>query len=232
MTAFIDKLMEQIVSNGEMPKVQVERQISPIFDIYIEELANSITEDMGLGKGSYKLVGQEFPLSKKDGTKRSTNIDYLLYNKEVKSLLFVELKTTSDSFDYKQYKIYDDIIKKASNETTDFLYIFLKRLGSKKYKKYKANMEVKNVIKEKDWKDIKDTKLLYIAPKRILDRKWRGDKLGAIKSMKVINSTNATIPDNPKIFLLTFDKLPKLKHSEFAKEWKIIIKHLAELDNK
>jgi len=101
---FIKKLVKSIVDNKDMPKVQVEREISPILEIFIENLMSDLAKNkLFIERGSYKLVAPEFPLDngkkeKGKNNQRSTNIDFLLLNKNTKTLYFVELKTDSKSF--------------------------------------------------------------------------------------------------------------------------------------
>ena len=160
---FTETLITSIVKNRDMPKVQVEREIGPILEIFLEAAVNKlaadglknhlILEDDGDGKeqsvsvfdrGEYWLVAGEFPLKTSSDNDQSVTIDYLMVHEakgsDDKTLYFVELKTDSSSFKPPQYKNYSSVIEEIQKEgnSAEFLAAFLDDLVKKnsKYKKY------------------------------------------------------------------------------------------------
>jgi len=107
---FLKQLMEIIVKDGvNTPKAQVERYLSPILAIFLEDILNTKFGN------KYKMIAPEFPIKK--GTidlestrpNQSTNIDYLMYNETKKRFTFIELKTDSTSFKLSQLDIYNKL---------------------------------------------------------------------------------------------------------------------------
>jgi hypothetical protein len=219
---FVEELIKTIVDNRYMPKVQVEREFSPILEIFIESVMNELAKKNVIWGGEYKLIASEFPLNNGENNNlRSVNIDYLLVNISTKDLVFVELKTDSHSFDQKQYELYKTIIEKNNSKE---LYDFLSKLKHPKYKIYKKEIVDKN-LKELDlagFEKVRGIKLIYIAPQKLKgENKYRGsDGKEAIEYIK--NSGK----------FVTFEDLRNHNDitSEFKDEWKIITKHLIELD--
>jgi len=98
---FLDPFFDLLAENKRFPSYQAERRI----DIFINFYIKSILEDF-IGK-EIAFVAPEFPLKKEQGN-QSTNVDYLCVQTESenKKILFVELKTDSDSFDIDQLQTY------------------------------------------------------------------------------------------------------------------------------
>ena len=202
-----------------MPKVQVERELSPILEIFLEGFMNNLAQKGIIDAGNYQFIAPEFPLTNGEDNGRSINIDYLMLNN--KTLYLIELKTDSGSFTHKQYNEYKNVIK---DNTPQELYDFLSKLAEKqpKYKYLKEYID-KNIEKSNinNFSDIEKIKLLYIAPKRILDRKWGKGNSDAVAELN-------------KKQLITFDDLHMFNQidHEFSAEWEIITSHLVRLDNK
>lgn len=97
---FVNDLMKHIIEGVNIPKVQVERALSPILSLYIESILTSYFNGNSEYSGSYEMISPEFPLKKENN--QSTNIDYLLINRSKKTLVFFELKTDIGSFDVDQ----------------------------------------------------------------------------------------------------------------------------------
>ncbi|RLA07781.1 MAG: hypothetical protein DRQ51_04915 [Gammaproteobacteria bacterium] len=222
---FLKELMGTIIGNKDMPKVQVEREIAPILDIFIKSVFNKLAEKGKIDEGNYILIGAEFPFDNEENSKnkrensknkRSKNIDYLLLNEDKNILYFVELKTDSNSFCIKQYNRYKKVIKRIENKSAEFLYTFLGRLTNPKYKEYKEKIVKK--LPEYKWSQIKQAKLVYLAPKRIKDRKWGKENKDAIKEIEGNN------------ILLNFKDMPIIELNTFSNEWNIIRRYLKELD--
>jgi hypothetical protein len=217
MNDFLKALISNIVENKFMPKVQVERQISPILDVFISDLINQLSLEGKIIKGDYDLIASEFPsqldeIINKKRTLRSSNIDYLFLNKITKSLLLVELKTDSKSFNLLQYKSYLEVVKRINEENAGFFGGFLSLLTNPKYKLYLKAIEEK--VSKHTWEQIKSAKVIYFAPKKIKTKKW------GIENRKAIN----------EISFIHFEDFPfEIEHT-FKEEWKIVRKGLLELD--
>ena len=225
---FVEKLISSIIENRHMPKVQVEREISPILDIFIEDILESASKfNQNIDKGTYRFIAPEFPLQSlklenNKKTNRSTNIDYLLLNEDTQDLYFVELKTDSSSFKYEQFEIYEDLISTKSlmpNELYDFLS---KSLTSTKYQNLKKfileKMNFNKDSKENPFDNIKNIKLVYIAPRKMFERQWKGKNNRAIRSIENNHS------------IINFHDFKNIEVSKYKDEWKYIRKYLAQLD--
>ena len=165
--------------------------------------------------GSYKFIAPEFPLSNQDNDNRSVNIDYLLLNERTNTLYFVELKTDSSSFKLEQYHYYMEIIK---NKTSAEIYNFLNSLTNKKYQNYKTKIIDENIT-EKEFKNIENIELIYLAPKQL-----------SLPNNKRSKEGQTAIND---ITFITFEDLNKYNNidHEYAHIWKEITPILVELDN-
>ena len=211
---FIKDLVGSIVKNKDMPKVQVEREISPILEMFIEGFMDELGRNGKVAEGSYKFIAPEFPLSNEDDSHRSVNIDYLLLNKDTNTLYFIELKTDSSSFKLEQYHYYLDVI---GNKSTIELYDFLGSLKNTKYKNYKK--EIDQNITEEEFKNIRKIELIYLAPKKLtLPNKRRNEK-----GQKAIEEIN----------FITFEDLDEFNNinSEYSTIWKEITPILVDLDD-
>jgi hypothetical protein len=107
---FFKELMDSIVDSQNVPKVQVERSISPILGMFIE----SIVEEHLEGEDKYRIVSEEFPL-RVEGSLRSTNVDWLLVNEKKDRLVLVELKTCGSSYRAKQLERYTELQQQIEN---------------------------------------------------------------------------------------------------------------------
>ncbi len=65
-TKFINDLMECIIEGINIPKVQVERVITPILGMFLESILNRVFAEHPKFSGSYTLVSPEFPLKKEN----------------------------------------------------------------------------------------------------------------------------------------------------------------------
>ena len=208
---FIKEFVGSIVKNKDMPKVQVEREISPILEMFIEGFMNELAKNGKIREGRYKFIAPEFPLSNVDNNDRSVNIDFLLLNTDTNTFYFVELNTDSSSFKLEQYQYYVDVI---NNKSSSELYDFLGGLKNVKYKNYKDMIN----ITEEQFKSIKEIELLYIAPKRLtVPNKRRKEE--AREALKNIN-------------FITFEDLDTFNNidSKYDEIWKEITPILLALD--
>ena len=113
---FLIRLMHVIVKEGtQIPKAQVERYVSPILSIFLEDILKSKFGN------EYVMIAPEFPIRigtlKDNESNQSVNIDFLLYNKTQNKFTFVELKTDSKSFKSSQLEIYNKLEEICHDET-------------------------------------------------------------------------------------------------------------------
>lgn len=212
MKSYFEIVFEKIIDGVNLPRMQVERQISPFLDNFIEQIVSAHKNK------EYKLIGAEFPIQSEgnDGTTlESSSVDYLFYAEESKSILLVALKTDSDSFDTDQYNNYLTVLEKIKNQSAIVLYNFLSKLKHKKFIFLKDSVIDKKFDKDL-WKTINNCELLYIAPERIKERNW-----GAV---------NRDIIDN-QIDFLHFKNITDTVDTNYFEEWKIIRNGLAKLNN-
>lgn len=92
---FLSLLMERIVESHQIPKVQVERVVSPILSMFVADALTKKFANNDSLRGKYELVCMEFPLKKPENS-QSTNIDFLLVNTTTLSIVFLEIKLTAD----------------------------------------------------------------------------------------------------------------------------------------
>ena len=223
---FIEKLINLIVENKDMPKVQVERELSPIIEIFIEDILKDGSKiDKRIQEGNYKLIATEFPLQSKTkendkDTYRSTNIDYLLLNEKYNELYLVELKTDSKSFENKQFLYYKEIIenKKPAYE----LFEFLDELENKKYKYLTSYVREKMGVKEDEnpFENIKKIHLVYIAPKKMFTKNWGDENQKCMIDLQ----------EEENYAIINFSDFKKIDVKSYKKEWSIITKKIEELD--
>jgi len=218
----IETLVRLIINNKDVPRVQVEREISPILEIFLESVMDRLAERGKIPKGKYRLLAPEFPIQSIDGNnenKKTTSIDYLMLNISEKKLFFVELKTNSTSFRYIQFKTYQESIKEINKNGAGALFEFLKFLTqkNKKYETYKT--EVGKMMPEAEWKSIKEAELIYLAPKKMgrLNKRRSTENQEAIRKIKFI-------------FFGDLHTNNDIDH-EFSDDWKMITHHLRELDS-
>lgn len=208
--AFVKELMEHIMKQRKIPKVQVERAIGPILGMFIAE---ALPAELF---GHLEIICAEFPLLKEDETMQSKNIDCLLYSTTNDELVFVELKTT-DRIDKERADNFLAVIKRITDGgSAAFLFEGVEAVWkvSRKRGKY---AEVLNCIKLPDgrydglYSNCKKAKLVYLVPK------WRAE------------TWRRTL--NDQVILLSFEELSE-KMSRFAPEWSIIRKCLGQLDSR
>ena len=102
---FVEALMNHIMEGTMIPKVQIERAVGPILSMFLAEvLTETLRGDQALS-GPIAMICPEFPFKKPDNS-QSTNIDWLMYNRERRQLIFLELKTCDADVDATQNAIY------------------------------------------------------------------------------------------------------------------------------
>lgn len=205
---FLEKLMDVIVEEGtKIPKAQVERYLSPILGIFLEEILNKKFHK------EYQMIVPEFPIRDgmihENGTNQSTNIDYLMFNKTDNKFVFIELKTDSKSFKLSQLDIYQELenLCKMSNEIFGkLLYEALKKIQKNSIAKPKYQYILNMLENIPSFETINDMEIIYIVPAKT-GLKEREQKLN----------------------VLYFNDFP-VELSLFSKEWKIILEYLKKLD--
>lgn len=159
---FVTALMKIAVENGvKTPKAQVERYLSPILEIYLEEI---LLHTLG---NEYKLISSEFPI-KKDETNQSTNIDYLLVNMKTSALVFLELKTDSRSFRAAQNDIYKTLLN--VKDIGCKLHKDLQEIRENTVQKEKYDFIIKKWGLIPDLDSITKSELIYLVPKKSKDK--------------------------------------------------------------
>jgi hypothetical protein len=202
---FLEKLMEVIIDEGiQTPKVQVERYISPILNMFLPELLSKIYNN------KYVMIIPEFPIKKgriqNSNNNQSTNIDYLLYNETKSIFTFVELKTDSTSFKKSQLKIYQDLQEICNNTTNVAFGQLLKNDLEDITKATKLKSKYQYILGQwkDDFNDINNMEIVYLVPKTLKSK----------------------IEDN---LVLSFNDLPK-NINLYNEEWQIIRTSLLKLD--
>ena len=192
-----------------IPKSQIERVVGPILSMFLAVvLTETFRENQNLS-GSLDMVCPEFPLKKKDNW-QSTNIDWLMYNKDRKQLLFVELKTSDTSINDDQNSIYHYKQEAILSQGGAFLIEDLEQMRdrSSEFGKYQYILETKVLPLKNEITNCHDAKIIYLVPKSA-EHKVTGHA------------------DN----ILTFAMLSKSIPGKFAEEWVIIRDHLCALDD-
>ena len=204
--SFVEKLMQTIIKGKNIPKVQVERMVSPIIEIFLEDILTTYYQGNSGMDDEYKLITPEFPL-KKGGNYQSTNIDYLLFNEKHNFLVILEFKTDLSSFSNSQYKTYIDIQAKISQlGNAIFLFDDLNDIAKASSKKSKYQTLI-NSCNQKYFKNIQEIKIIYLVPKGMKSK---------------IQQQNVDV--------ITFHDLPKtLSNHLFVMEWNVIRDELKQL---
>lgn len=206
---FLEKLMEIIVNDGvKTPKAQVERYLSPILTIFLEEILKSKFGN------EYHMIAPEFPIKK--GTigetnrpNQSTNIDYLMFNSTQNKFTFIELKTDSSSFKPSQLDIYNQLEKISLEENKVFGQLL-----------YDDLLEIKKASSYKD-------KYQYL-----IEKKW-DTSLNSINEMEIIYLVPAKTKlkeKHPSLQTLYFSDFPQSLNI-YTKEYEIINSFLKDLDD-
>jgi hypothetical protein len=206
---FVEAIMDHIMEGAMIPKVQIERAVGPILSMFLADVLTETLRDDPALSGSIVMICPEFPLKKADN-KQSTNIDWLMYNKERQQLLFVELKTSDTSFDTGQNVIYRAIQDAVRSEGGSFLMEDLEQLmnASTEAGKYRYILEKRLSLFKAEITTCRDARIIYLIPKSA-DHKVQG------------------LAD--KVF--SFGMLSNSITGSFAEEWSVIRSHLCVLDD-
>lgn len=210
---FLSEYFVRLVNYNKIPKLQIERAISPFLSIFIEDLMTDFLKDNPKLKGKIEMILPEFPLKKENNqtikkeNNHSTNIDWLLINREKGVLLFVELKTAASSYKREQLDIYKKIQNNIRDNTAKFLYedIVQIRENSNEPNKYNYVLnELEPFIKT--LKTIRDVAVIYIVPS---------------KTKRQLSQAE----------VLTFSELPQDLPTKYPFEWTQVRNFLISIDN-
>ncbi|HEY0181061.1 MAG TPA: hypothetical protein VGC30_15705 [Dokdonella sp.] len=104
--AFWATLLQHLLEQGEyVPKYQLERAIGPILGLFVEDFLSAVL----LGHDVVVLAA-EFPLKNRaENVYRSTNVDWLAYDRIACELILLELKTDPASVRDEQLGIYREV---------------------------------------------------------------------------------------------------------------------------
>ena len=204
MNIFLNKYLNELKEYYNIPKLQIERAVSPLLSIFIEDLLVEYLKDDVPMRGNINLVLPEFPL-KKDNN-QSTNIDWLLYNTDKKIFLFVELKTASSSFLNSQLDIYRSLQKKIRTSGAKFLYNDIETIREKSAEKWKYDFILDKLSDLKNYfNEGVDSEVIYLVPTAIKER--------------IVGAG-----------VITFSNLPEKLHCIYKDEWQQLRRFFIELD--
>lgn len=206
---FLDLLMNRIFELHYIPKVQVERVLSPILSLFIADALTKKFENHDILSGKYELVSLEFPI-KKDDCAQSTNADFLFVNTERDFIALLEMKTTKNLGNGQQLGKYLKVRERVNNEGGGFFIEDIKEITRRSKQKEKYNSLFKSISAHEDIiVNSKDLKIFYLVP----------------------NALNKRLLEESNIdFIFTFSDLPENIGSELDSEWKIIKLALEQLD--
>jgi len=205
---FIESLLDHIMEATMIPKAQVERAVGPILSMFLAEvLTETLADDPNLS-GSIAMICPEFPL-KKAHNRQSTNIDWLMLNKNRGMLLFVELKTSDTSVNANQHAIYHERIRQVKAKGGEFLLRDLEALrdASNESGKYQYLLEERIAPYRDQIADSRAASLFYLVPKSAQHR-----VLGHADRVLTFSELTGTIP------------------GDYASEWAVIHDRLSQLD--
>lgn len=169
--SFIQQLMETIIEAHKIPKVQVERIISPILSLFIADLITKQFENHESLSGIYELVTIEFPL-KKEESAQSVNVDFLLVNSTRKLLIFLELKTESYLRNGIQLKNYLRLRDKIGKQGAQFLFDDIELIRSRSARNSKYTYLLTKISEYIDFfKDARALKIIYLVPTKLKENK-------------------------------------------------------------
>lgn len=207
---FLSLLMERIVESHQIPKVQVERVVSPILSMFVAEALTKKFENNNSLRGKYELVCMEFPLKKPENS-QSTNIDFLLVNTTTLSIVFLEIKTDSRSIDRNQLEIYLKLRDEVKEFGGGFLLRNLSEIAGRSARGNKY-LFLQNMIApyKRTIIDSSELKIIYLVPKVLKSRLVAENNIDAVFS---------------------FADLPNNVDGELAEEWRIIKESLVKLES-
>lgn len=202
---FLSEYFTRLVNYNKIPKLQIERAVSPFLSIFIEDLITNFLKNNPKLSGKVEMILPEFPLKKENN--QSTNIDWLLINREKGVILFVELKTAASSYKPEQLDIYQAIQKNIRDKTAGFLYEDIIQImnNSNEPNKYKYVLDKLKPYAEY-FNIIRDVIVIYIVPTKTKNQLSQAE-------------------------VLTFSELPKELPTKYPDEWTQLRDFLISIDN-
>ena len=206
--SFIVTLMAHIMEATMIPKAQVERAVGPILSLFLPQVLTATFQEDPELSGEIVMICPEFPL-KKTHNRQSTNIDWLMFNKSRKMLLFFELKTSDTSVNDQQNAIYDERVRQIHASGGEFLVQDVEELrdASNESGKYQYLLEKRLAPYHDQMTNCREARLIYLVPKSARQKiEGHADRV------------------------LCFSDLAKIIPDPFAQEWEVVHKELSRLD--
>ena len=215
---FFTALMADIMRGSMIPKVQIERAIGPIIGFFLAEaLSAQMNEEI-------VILCPEFPIRKarldEPGNNQSTNIDWLMFSRDTKELILLELKTTDTTFKQEQANIYKSLQETiAARQSAGFLIDELNAIAaaSQETGKYRNVLKILGKAFEPQG-DVQEqlnscnrARVIYLAPQVSKPPDWPSADSGWT--------------------WLSFAELPeKLEEHDYAGHWPAVRNSLITLD--
>lgn len=203
---FLEDYFSKLFEYHKTPKIQIERAISPLLTMFIKELIGEYLKNNYLSVGEIGVDIPEFPLKKKIN-KQSNNIDWMMVNKQLSWMIFVELKTSASSFNRNQLTNYKQLQSKIHSCSAQFLFTDIDLIKTRSSEKNKYEFILKAVSKSrKEIEMIRNSMLIYIVPSSLKK---------ALKDERVI----------------LFSEFPEEINHTYADEWKQLRSFLISIDS-
>lgn len=210
---FLRQLMAHLLEGRHIPKVQVERSVGPVLGFFLADVLTATLKDDEVLSGRYRMLCPEFPLLK-GSSRQSTNIDFLLYNEDRQSLIFLELKTAGSSFDAEQARNYLETKLAVQEKGASFLVEGLDCIEASSSEAHK-----------------------YGVLRGLLDTRFPGgaDAMRSCRQLHVLYLVPASLKSKATLLkdmdrTLSFGDLATLIDGPFARQWAIIAEALQLLD--
>jgi len=202
---FLSEYFARLVNYNKIPKLQIERAISPFLSIFIEDLLTDFLKGNPKLSGKVEMILPEFSLKKENN--QPINIDWLLINREKGVLLFTELKTAASSYNPEQFNTYKKIQDNIRDNSAGFLYedIIPIRDNSSEPNKYNYVLDELEPFR-KTLRFIRDSVIIYIVPS---------------KTKRQISQAE----------VLTFSELPEDLPTKYPYEWAQVRNFLICIDD-
>lgn len=175
----IKRFIQQIKEDFMTPKYKAEVPVDTFISPFMSDIINQYLYDNDQFREKIVEISKEFPL-KNANNNTSKNIDFLFATR--KTLLIVEFKTNSKSFDQNQLENYINVAEKIETSCTanflleDYEKILKKTTEKKKYK-WQYENKIKPAINKLDnFTTINEVQIVYIAPTLMRNKIKNKDK--------------------------------------------------------
>ena len=217
---FFEALVGEIMRGAMIPKVQLERSISPLIGFFLPEAVCPLLGD------DIVMLCPEFPIRKTrldaSDNNSSTNIDWLLLDCATNELIFLELKTNDTTFSHEQFGTYRALLETIQKEgSAEFLLDEIQSIkqASKQTEKYEIALEYMGERSEKSDEELqqafrlcKRARVVYLAPRTCKPKTWNDA--------------------DPAYTWIDFATLPEtLKDHAYAVQWPTLREALCKLDD-